>query len=308
MRELDRNSLKFLTISPGDWDWGLVVTTVGRQSIYPNEQYPAMQQHPNSYYFKPQDGRVLDEFQMVYINEGSGFFESQSIPRQYIEAGTVILLFPGERHSYAPDRECGWSEYWIGFRGRIAERIVAGGFFSRKNALLNIGISNSLISLYQKAISLANKESIGCQQILAGIATHMLGITLYKSRNYSNNSSRTEEIVNEARQMMRERVHHTLRAEDIANSLGVGYSWFRQSFKRVTGISPAQYISRLLISRAKEIIVSKRQTISETAYALGFESVGQFSTLFRKIEGTTPSQFRNENILSYNTPPTPERG
>lgn len=100
--------------------------------------------------------------------------------------------------------------------------------------------------------------------------------------------------------MMRERVHHSLRAEDIADSLGVGYSWFRQAFKRITGVSPAQYISRLLISRAKEILVSEYQTISETAYSLGFESVGQFSTLFRKIEGITPRQFRDENKLTYN--------
>ena len=98
---------------------------------------------------------------------------------------------------------------------------------------------------------------------------------------------------------MREQVHHTLRAEDIATSLGVGYSWFRQTFKRVTGISPAQYIARLLISRAKEMLISENHTITETAYLLGFESVGQFSTIFRKIEGSTPRQFREENKLSY---------
>lgn len=299
MRELESNSLKYLTISPNDWDWGLVVTTVGRQSVAPNQQYPAMQQHPDSYHFLPNSGRVLEEFQMVYIWEGSGYFESESMPRQKIEAGTIILLFPGERHSYAPSEQCGWSEYWIGFKGRIAQRIVSAGFFTRSNALLNIGISNSLMSLYQDAIRLAEKESIGCQQILSGIATHMLGIVFYKNRNCGNGPSRAEEVINDARQMMRERVHHSLRAEDVADALGVGYSWFRQSFKRITGVSPAQYISRLLISRAKEILVSERQTISETAYTLGFESVGQFSTLFRKIEGITPRQFRDENKLSY---------
>ena len=299
MKELDNNSLKYLTISPNDWDWGLVVTTVGKQSIAPNEHYPAMQQHPDSYYFKPQNGRILEEFQMVYINEGSGFFESRSGPRQKVEAGTVIFLFPGERHNYAPDPQSGWSEYWIGFRGRIAERIVAAGFFSRKNALLNIGISNTLMSLYRDAIHLADKESIGCQQILSGIVNHMLGIVSYKYKNYGDGGNRTEEVINEARQLMRERVHHSLRAEDIANSLGVGYSWFRQTFKRITGIAPTQYISRLLISRAKEILVSEQQSISETAYTLGFESVGQFSTLFRKIEGITPRQFRDENKLIY---------
>lgn len=299
MKELDSNSLKYLTISPSDWDWGLVVTTVGRQSVAPNQHYPAMSQHPDSYQFMPNSGRVLDEFQMVYICEGGGFFESESMPRKRIEAGTIILLFPGERHSYAPSEESGWSEYWIGFRGRIAERVVSAGFFTRSNALLNVGISNSLMSLYQDAIRLAERESIGCQQILAGIAVHMLGIASYKNRNFGNGPSRAEEIINDARQIMRERVHHSLRVEDVAETLGVGYSWFRQTFKRVTGVSPAQYISRLLISRAKEILVSERMTISEIAYLLGFESVGQFSTLFRKIEGVTPRQFRDENKLSY---------
>jgi AraC-like DNA-binding protein len=258
-----------------------------------------MQQHPDSYHFKNNNGRILDEFQMVYISDGKGVFESQSVPRQTVEAGTVILLFPGERHSYTPDPHTGWSEHWIGFRGRIAERIVAAGFFSRRNALLNIGISNSLMALYRDAIHLANKESIGNQQILSGIVTHMLGIVSYKYRNYGDGENRAEEIINEARLLMRERVHHTLRAEDIADSLGVGYSWFRQAFKRITGIAPTHYISRLLISRAKEILVSEQQTISETAYILGFENVGQFSTLFRKIEGITPREFRDKNKLSY---------
>ena len=299
MAKLDTNSLKYLTIGPNDETWGLVVTTVGTQFIEPNACYPAMQ-HPETYDFKSQSGRILDEYQIVYITEGGGFFESQSLPRQHIEAGTVILLFPGERHRYTPDERQGWNEYWIGFKGEAMERMVTSEYFSPKNALIKIGLSNSLMALYRDAIRIAEKESIGCQQLLAGIVNHMLGHILYKSKRLGDGTNHTEEIINEARQVMRERVHHSLHAEDIATSLGVGYSWFRQSFKRITGISPAQYIGRLLISRAKEMLISDTQTITEVAYALGFESVGQFSTLFRKIEGVTPRQFRTENRLSYN--------
>ncbi|MBR2608074.1 MAG: AraC family transcriptional regulator [Bacteroidaceae bacterium] len=298
MKELDTNSLKYLTVSSNDINWGLVVTTVGRQSIAPNTHYPIMQ-HPDAYYFKPAKGRVLNEFQIVYIYEGGGFFESHSIPRQRIEAGTVILLFPGERHSYEPDEHSGWSEYWIGFRGGIANNLLSAGFFSAKEALLKIGLSSSLMGLYRDAIRIAAKESVGSQQLLSGVVMHMLGHILYRHKSSTDCANRTEDIVNEARQLMRERVHHSLRAEDIANALGVGYSWFRQSFRRVTGVSPAQYISLLLICRAKEMLVSEHKTISETAYALGFESVGQFSTLFRKVEGITPRQFREGNRLTY---------
>ena len=299
MKFIDSNSLKYLTIGPHDEEWWLMVTTVGTQRIEPNASYPAMQ-HPETYDFKPQKGRILDEFQIVYITEGSGYFESNSIPRQHIKAGTAIILFPNEQHSYAPSKQDGWSEFWIGFKGKFAEQIVSAGFFSPKEALINIGLSNSLIGLYRDAIRVAEKESIGCQQLLSGIVSHMLGHILYKHRNSKESSNRTEDIINEARQLMRERIHHSLTAKEIAKEMKVGYSWFRQSFKRTLGISPAQHMSRLLISRAKEMLISEEQTITEIADALGFESVGQFSTLFRKIEGVTPRQFRGENKMEYN--------
>ena len=298
MKVLDQNSLKYLTIGPNDDSWGLATTTIGTQLIKPNACYPAMK-HPATYNFKAQTGRVLDEYQIIYIAEGGGFFESQSIERQRIESGTVLLLFPGEQHHYYPDKQLGWREFWIGFKGEVMDHRTSAGFFSPKEAIIKIGLSNTLISLYRDAIRVAEKEKIGCQQLLAGIVTHMLGHILYKSKRNGEGATRAEEIINEARQLMRERVHHTLHAEDIATSLGVGYSWFRQAFKRITGISPAQYIARLLISRAKEMLISESYTITETAYLLGFESVGQFSTAFRKIEGTTPRQFREENKLAY---------
>ena len=277
----------------------MVVTTVGMQSIAPNASYPAMQ-HPETYDFKPQNGRVLDEFQIVYITEGGGYFESHSVARRRVEAGTVILLFPNEQHSYAPDTQVGWSEFWIGFKGEIAERILSAGFVNPKEAVIELGLSNSLIGLYRDAIRLAERERIASQQLLSGVVVHMLGHILYKSRSLGDGANRTEDIVNEARQLMRERIHHSLHVQDIAEEMGVGYSWFRQSFKRVTGISPAQYMLRLLTSRAKELLMSESYTITEVADMLGFESVGQFSTLFRKIEGLTPRQFRAENQMSYN--------
>lgn len=294
MSEQHSNSLKYLTIGANDEAWGLVVTTVGEQSIAPNSDYPAMQ-HPTAYNFRRTNGRTLDEYQLIYITEGGGFFESQSVPRQHVVAGSVILLFPNEWHNYAPDKQSGWSEFWIGFRGKLADSMVAGGFFTPQEPLINIGPSNSLMALYRDAIRLADKEAMACQQLVSGIVLHMLGHILYKSKNRSVGANYAEDIINEARQIMRERAHHTLRAEEIAKSLGVGYSWFRQNFKRVTGSSPVQYISRILMSRAKELLVTESLSIAEIAYTLGFENAGQFSTAFRKMEGVTPRQFREGN-------------
>lgn len=294
MGEHQSNSLKYPTIGSNDEAWGLVVTTVGEQSIAPHSSYPAMQ-HPTAYNLRRTNGRTLDEYQLIYITEGSGFFESQSVPRQHVVAGTAILLFPNEWHNYAPDEQSGWSEFWIGFKGSLADNMVSSGFFSLREPLINIGPSNSLMALYRDAIHLAEREAMACQQLISGIVLHMLGHILYQQKNRTTGTNYTENIINEARQIMRERAHHTLRAEDIARTLGVGYSWFRQNFKRLTGTSPVQYISRILMSRAKELLVTESCSIAEVAYMLGFENAGQFSTAFRKMEGITPRQFRDGN-------------
>lgn len=288
------NTLKYLTASANDKSWGMFITTVGRQRVPPNANYPAMQ-HPMNYDLKTHSGRVLDEYQLVYITEGSGFFETLSMSNRRIDAGTVIMLFPGEWHNYAPDKATGWSEYWIGFKGEFIDRIVEYDFLSPRQPIIKIGPSNSLMALYRDAIRLADKEGASCQQLLSGIVMHMLGHILYKDKNMSFNTNRAEEVINEARQLMSERVHRSLSAEGVAKELGVGYSWFRQNFKRIMGVSPAQHISNLLISRAKEILVVENCTIAEVAYMLGFENAGQFSTIFRKTEGITPRQFREKN-------------
>ena len=87
------DQLRYLTIGTTDEDWGIVVTTVGYQFIPPKGHYP-LSRHPDNYDFKPQTGRILNEYQLVYITKGSGYFSSQSCKLQKINAGTMILLFP----------------------------------------------------------------------------------------------------------------------------------------------------------------------------------------------------------------------
>ena len=119
---------RYLTISAIDEEWGIVVTTVGYQFIPPKGNYP-LSKHPDNYNFKPQTGRILNEYQLVYITKGSGYFSSQSCKIQKINAGTMILLFPGEWHSYYPDSETGWETVTVQI-GRLRRRFEGWEEFS----------------------------------------------------------------------------------------------------------------------------------------------------------------------------------
>lgn len=298
MKESATNSLKYLTISPFDEEWGIVVTTVGEQHILPKAHYPASE-HPATYTFQPQSGRILNEYQLIYITEGRGFFESKSVKRQTIGAGTMILLFPGEWHSYYPSKESGWHELWIGFKGQHIDNRVKAQFFTKDKAILPIGLSDTIVSLYKECILLAEEEQICCQQIISSILLHILGAVYYKNKHHIVQNSHADDIINKARILMKEQLNHNITPQKIAQLLSVSYSWFRQTFKKTTGISPAQYQNQLLMRRAKELLTSPQYSISEIAFTLGFENVGQFSTSFRKKEGVTPSTFRKKNKFHY---------
>lgn len=287
-----RDQLRYLTISSTDEDWGIVVTTVGYQFIPSKGRYP-LSRHPDDYDFKPQSGRILNEYQLVYITKGSGYFSSQSCNTvQKISAGTMILLFPGEWHSYYPDNETGWDEYWVGFRGMHIDRRVEKLFFTIKEPLHRIGLSATIIGLYEDILKFASEEKTGYQQMISSIVLHILGSVYYKKRNISFTNTYVVDKINEARILMKEQIESPISPEEIASRLGLGYSWFRRMFKEYTGVSPAQYQLQQKLLWAKELLTTTSLNISEIAYRLKFENAGQFSTFFKKKEGVTPSEFR----------------
>ncbi|WP_435622921.1 helix-turn-helix domain-containing protein [Flagellimonas sp.] len=66
-------------------------------------------------------------------------------------------------------------------------------------------------------------------------------------------------------------------------------------FKRYYGLTPRQYLIDKRIERSKEYLV-KGMSVTETCFAVGFESLGSFSTLFKTKTGMSPSRFQNEQL------------
>ena len=285
------NNIRYLNINSIDKQWGLTVTTAGYQCIPPHSIYPSKRHHPQSYSFNPEKGRILTEYQLVYISQGSGFFESQSCKRIKVKAGTMILLFPDEWHTYAPDEE-GWYEHWVGFKGDLIENWITNKFFSKEKPIFEIGINTTIIGLYEEIVTHTIKEQIGYQQLISCIVLYLMGEIYYKEKNNSLTQSDIVEKINQARAIMKKKLDNPISVKEVAQKLNVSYSWFRSTFKAYTGVSPLQYQLQLRYLRAKELLSETSMNISEIAYTLHFETISQFSTFFTKKEGMSPSQFR----------------
>ena len=67
---------------------------------------------------------------------------------------------------------------------------------------------------------------------------------------------------------------------------------FHRLFTATYGLTPAAYLSERRIERAQDLLRATNLTVTEICFAVGFSSLGSFSTRFRQIVGETPSQFQ----------------
>jgi AraC-like DNA-binding protein len=68
---------------------------------------------------------------------------------------------------------------------------------------------------------------------------------------------------------------------------------FARCFKQTAGMTPHQFVTRERILRAREMLVSGKQSIGEIAMALGFASQSHFADVYRRITGSSPRRDRN---------------
>ena len=101
------NPIQYIIESERDLLWGLSVCSVGFQHVEAGAPYPP-RHHAENYLFNPLTGRVLQEYQLLYITRGQGVLETTHAGEQQIDAGTMFLIFPDEWHSYHPDPDTGW--------------------------------------------------------------------------------------------------------------------------------------------------------------------------------------------------------
>lgn len=283
--------IKYIFTNERDIQWGLTINTVGYQKIEAGVSYPP-RNHPTRYLFSPEKGRILDEYQLLYISYGQGQFISSNCKETDISEGKMFLLFPGEWHNYQPDKSTGWAEYWIGFKGINIDNRIENDFFTRQSPVFNVGIREDIVQLYKQAIEIAKEQKYGYQQMLAGIVNHLLGYAYSYDKQSSFDDEKIIKQINRAKIIILENLHTSITPEQIAESLNMGYSWFRRVFKKYTGFSPAMYIMELKIQKSKELLTNTNHTSREIAFEMGFESADYFCTIFKKKTGMTPIQYR----------------
>ena len=80
--------------------------------------------------------------------------------------------------------------------------------------------------------------------------------------------------------------------ERLAGEARLSKYHFLRLFRATYGVTPADYVSRRRIERAQDLLRATNLTVTEVCHAVGFSSLGSFSSRFRSVVGESPSDFQ----------------
>lgn len=98
--------------------------------------------------------------------------------------------------------------------------------------------------------------------------------------------------VRAARAMIDERFAEPLDLDELCSAVHFSRYHFIRLFRSAFGVTPHQYLTQKRIERAKQLLAANELSVTEVCFAVGFQSLGSFSTLFQRNVGRSPQQFR----------------
>ena len=291
MRFFDKPNNQCFVFPSKGYEFEDIVIVVGKQTIGKDEKYP-LDGFPETALFSDSGGRYLNNFQLVFVAEGRGRFQDRGLTYD-VAPGSMILIKPGVWHSYAPSKDTGWTEYYVGFIGNVFARVVRDGF-PQGGGIRHILAKEKICAIFEKMISYAREGSDDVGFLLKSILMLLISETVYEGNVSSQNKDQDIAILSKARDFMEDHISEKINLADLACDLGISYSTFKKIFKSLTDSTPVAFLKSLRIRKSKFLLATTSKPIKTIGLECGFGTAEYFCNCFREQTGCTPLDFREQ--------------
>lgn len=243
-------------------------------------------------------------YEMLFLLEGATGYEFKAGPTVELQGGHFLIVPPktlhrGKHDVRAPCRVCGLalhplhSDVW-------RHTTLAPADVSRLESSLNSSglqthpFSPTLRWLVKRLMEEGDAywQNRGDGTNAAMLRTLICGAILEAVRQIVSPPQAPKAIVAAAVQYLEKHHQEPLSIERLAKHLGYSRSRVFEMFKSETGLTPNDYLRRVRIEKARQLLESTSRSVTEIAFETGFSSGQYFCTVFRHYTGATPQTYR----------------
>ena len=245
---------------------------------------------------------VRNHYLFHYVISGRGHLDNtdqDGVRRDYdLKADQGFLICPGQINTYVADQNQPWKYVWVEFDGlRAAEYVESAGL-------------NEIQSVYRPQ-SPAQGQAL--RDIMLYIAEHsdasslnLIGhLFLFLDTLIQTSSTRRalhgvqlkDFYIQEAITYMEHNYQRELTVEEVADACKLTRSYFSKLLKESMGCPPQEFLIRLRLSKAADMMKGTSRSIGSISIRCGYPNQLHFSRAFKKRYGVSPREWRAQNRL-----------
>jgi len=224
--------------------------------------------------------RELPHFTLVYVLKGGetgAFFD--------VEMGDAILVVPGRRHWYGPEKGERWDELYLVFEGPVFDLWRDEGCFEDIDPVISLRPSEYWVDRIKTASGENNggdpakmmSEALRMQALLADI------------RAAAKSDAKADIVWLAAAKSALQKWE---KPQEASKSMGLAYEVFRKRFRKLAGIPPGKFRTAQSMEEACDYLTNTACTLKEIAFELGYCDEYHFSKQFSKTIGWSPREYR----------------
>lgn len=100
-------------------------------------------------------------------------------------------------------------------------------------------------------------------------------------------------FITRAKKYIHERIGEDISLKEVASKINTSSYYLCKQFKKATGLSYTEYVSKIRIQKAKKLLLEPEIRVSEVAFQVGFQSLTHFNRVFKKFTGHSPTEYRS---------------
>ncbi|WP_103654327.1 AraC family transcriptional regulator [Agarilytica rhodophyticola] len=177
---------------------------------------------------------------------------------------------------------------------------------NKTDALTHIDFQNSVRGLFVSPVSDDIKNTVfRLLSILSdSVASEVIGSQTVREllfrvfinnrgKEFYNLTAKEAELsrIDNALKWMHQNFKQKVSISELANKVHMGESTFHRVFKDITKQSPTQYLKKLRLSHARNLIIENGYQVQQAAFNSGYNSTTQFAREFKRLYGKSPSEF-----------------
>ncbi len=219
---------------------------------------------------------IRDYYLIHYVNSGCGVFQNER-GEYSVKAGQMFVIRPGELTHYSADTNDPWNYTWVGFTGRQAK------IFDGAPDVVSGDCRKYFDAMKKSAEYESMREEIITGQIFL-LISELFG---KKSRGAGHVSGFAARAAN----YIEYHYMQVISVEQIAHEMNIDRRYLSRLFKKEYGLTVQEYIISVRMRRAEDFL-RFGYSVGQTAAMCGYPDVFNFSKMFKKHFGFSPSQLK----------------